>query len=201
MPELILASSSRYRQGLLRRLGLPFRALSPDIDETPLPGEVAAALVERLAATKAAKVGALLGQGVVVSSDQVAVVDGPQGERILGKPGGRAKAVAQLAELSGREVRFLTSLCVQEWVDGSRAAGEQLATETTLVRFRNLSTAEIERYVDQDKPFDCCGAFRSEGLGDALLQRMECADPSALVGLPLIRLCAMLRRVGLNPLG
>ena len=202
MPELILASSSRYRQGLLRRLGLPFRALSPDIDETPLPGEAAAALVERLAAAKAAKVGADLGEAVVVASDQVAVTDSPQGERILGKPGGRAKAIVQLAELSGREVRFLTSLCVQEWVDGSRrAAGEQLAAETTLVRFRNLSTAEIERYVDQDKPFDCCGAFRSEGLGAALLQRLECTDPSALVGLPLIRLCAMLRRVGLNPLG
>ncbi len=202
MPELILASSSRYRQELLRRLGLPFRVVSPDIDESPRPGEAAAALVERLAAAKAAKVGARLGEGVVVASDQVAVVAGPEGERILGKPGGRAKAVAQLAELSGREVYFLTSLCVREWVGGGSGAGaEQLATETTLVQFRNLSAAEIERYVEQDQPFDCCGAFRSEGLGASLLQRVESTDPSALVGLPLIRLCAMLRRVGLNPLG
>ena len=209
MPELILASSSRYRQELLRRLGLPFRVVSPDIDESPRPGEAAAALVERLAAAKAAKVGARLGEGVVVASDQVAVVAGPEGERILGKPGGRAKAIAQLAELSGREVYFLTSLCVREWVGGSGGSGagarhagsEQLATETTLVQFRNLSAAEIERYVEQDQPFDCCGAFRSEGLGTSLLQRIESSDPSALVGLPLIRLCAMLRRVGLNPLG
>ena len=200
MPELILASSSRYRRELLRRLGLPFRVLRPDIDESPLPGETAAVLVERLAAGKAAKVGDGLGEGVVVASDQVAVVDGPQGERILGKPGGRAEAVAQLAELSGREVCFLTSLCVRAWVGGS-GDSEQLATETTLVRFRRLSAAEIERYVDQEQPFDCCGAFRSEGLGAALLQSIETADPSALIGLPLIRLCAMLRRVGLNPLG
>ena len=113
-----------------------------------------------------------------------------------------------MAELSGREVYFLTSLCVREWVGGGsggagarHAGGEQLATETTLVQFRNLSTAEMERYVEQDQPFDCCGAFRSEGLGTSLLQRIESSDPSALVGLPLIRLCAMLRRVGLNPLG
>ena len=207
MPELILASSSRYRQELLRRLGLPFRVVSPDIDESPRPGEAAAALVERLAAAKAAKVAARLGEGVVVASDQVAVVAGPEGERILGKPGGRAKAIAQLAELSGREVYFLTSLCVREWVGGGsgggtrHAGGEQLATETTLVQFRNLSAAEIERYVEQDQPFDCCGAFRSEGLGASLLQGSKSADPTALVGLPLIRLCAMLRRVGLNPLG
>ena len=195
MPELILASSSRYRQGLLRRLGLPFRSLSPDIDESPQPGESAAALVERLAAAKAAKVGAALGEAVVVASDQVAVVAAAQGERILGKPGNRAGAVAQLAALSGQEVRFLTSLCVRS------AAGQQLATDATRVRFRDLSAAEIERYVDVDEPFDCCGACRSEGLGLALLKSIESTDPSALIGLPLIRLCAMLRRLGMNPLG
>ena len=201
MPELILASSSRYRQELLQRLGLPFRVLSPDIDESPRPREAAAALVERLAAAKAAKVGAGLSEGIIVASDQVAVVAGPQGERILGKPGGRAQALAQLAEQSGRQVRFLTSLCVRAQVGGGRLDGEQLATETTLVHFRDLSAAEMERYVDREKPFDCCGAFRSEGLGAALLQRIESADPSALIGLPLIRLCAMLRCLGLNPLG
>lgn len=194
MPELILASSSRYRQDLLRRLGLPFRSLSPDIDESPQPGESAAALVERLAAAKAAKVGSALGEAVVVASDQVAVVAAPQGERILGKPGNRAKAVAQLAALSGQEVLFLTSLCVRS------AADQQLATDEVRVRFRNLAAAEIERYVDLDKPFDCCGACRSEGLGLALLESIESMDPSALIGLPLIRLCAMLRRLGLNPL-
>ena len=106
MPELILASSSRYRQELLRRLGLPFRVVSPDIDESQRPGEAAAALVERLAAAKAAKVGARLGEGVVVASDQVAVVAGPEGERILGKPGGRAKAIANWRSCPGGKCTF-----------------------------------------------------------------------------------------------
>lgn len=219
MPELILASSSRYRQALLKRLGLSFRALRPDIDESPLPGEAATALVERLAAAKAAKVAATvadersdgIGQAalvdpgndrrlpgkpaVIIGSDQVAVVDGPQGERVLGKPGNRAEAIAQLGVQSGREVRFLTSLCVRD-ADG----GEQLATETTRVTFRSLSAVEIAAYVDRERPFDCCGAFRSEGLGLALTQRIEATDPNALIGLPLIRLCAMLRQLGLDPL-
>ncbi len=195
MPELILASSSRYRRALLGRLGLPFRALAADIDESPLPGEAAEALVERLAAAKAAKVAATVAGAIVIGSDQVAAVDGPTGERILGKPDDRSKAVAQLGVLSGREARFLTSLCVRD-ADG----GEQLATETTHVRFKNLCAAEITSYIDREQPFDCCGAFRSEGLGVALTQRIEAADPNALIGLPLIRLCAMLRRVGQDPL-
>lgn len=196
MPALILASSSRYRQELLGRLGLPFQTLSPDIDETSLPGETAAALVERLAAAKAAKVGKAVGDAVVVASDQVVAVHAPEGERILGKPGNRTAALSQLAALSGREAHFLTGVCVR-----SAGGGEQLATETTVVRFRRLDAPAMVRYIDREQPFDCCGALRSEGLGVALLERIECTDPNALIGLPLIRLCAMLRRAGMDPLG
>ena len=196
MTELILASSSPYRRTLLERLGLPFEALSPDIDETPLPGEAAEALVLRLAAAKAAKIAEARPNAVIIASDQVALADGPQGGAMLGKPGGRAGAIAQLTRLSGRRARFLTSLCVRQ-PNGS----QQLEAETTDVHFRTLSGQEIANYVDRDAPFDCAGAFRSEALGIALFQRIEGEDPNALIGLPLIRLCEMLRRAGFDPLG
>ena len=195
MTELILASSSAYRRALLERLGLPFEALSPGIDETPHPGEAAEALVLRLAAAKAAKIAAARPAAVIIASDQVAVADGPQGSAMLGKPGDGAGAIAQLTRLSGRWARFLTSLCVRE--PGGRL---QLETETTRVRFRRLSNPEIVRYVDHEAPFDCAGSFRSEGLGIALFKRIKGDDPNALIGLPLIRLCRMLRRAGLDPL-
>lgn len=195
MTPLILASSSPYRRTLLERLGLPFEALSPDIDETPHPDEAAEALVLRLAAAKAAKVAEARPGAVIIASDQVAVADGPQGGAILGKPGDRAGAIAQLTRLSGRRARFLTSLCVRE-----PNGGQQLEAETTDVHFRTLSDPEIARYVDREAPFDCAGAFRAEGLGIALFKGIEGNDPNALIGLPLIRLCEMLRRIGMDPL-
>ncbi len=195
MPELILASSSRYRAALLRRLGLPFAVQSPDIDEAALPDERAEALVQRLARAKAANVFAMRENDIIIASDQVGVVDGPGGERILGKPGDRQSAITQLKALSGREVRFLTSLCV------CHPGGEQLGVDTTRVQFRKLEAHAAARYVDREKPLDCAGSFRSEGLGIALFERIEGNDPNALIGLPLIQLCEMLRRIGIDPLG
>ena len=195
MTELILASSSPYRRSLLDRLGLPFEALSPDIDETPHPGEAAEALVLRLAAAKAAKIAEARPHAVIIASDQVAVAGGSQGGAILGKPGDRAGAIAQLTRLSGHRARFLTSLCVRQ-PNGS----QQLDAETTEVHFRELGDREIAHYVDRDAPFDCAGAFRSEGLGIALFKRIDGNDPNALIGLPLIRLCDMLRCAGFDPL-
>ena len=195
MPDLILASSSPYRRALLERLGLPFEAVSPDIDETPRAGEASEALALRLAAAKAAKVAEARPDAVIIASDQVAVAEGPEGHALLGKPGNRANAIAQLNRLSGSTARFLTSLCVRQ-PDG----GEQLEVQTTEVRFRMLGPREITRYVDRDRPFDCAGAFRSEGLGIALFEHIEGNDPNALIGLPLILLCQMLRRANFDPL-
>ena len=195
MTDLILASSSPYRRALLERLGLPFEAVSPNIDETPRAGEATEALALRLAAAKAAKVAEARPDAVIIASDQVAVAEGQEGYALLGKPGGRAKAIAQLTRLSGGRARFLTGLCVRE-----PGGQEQLEVETTEVRFRTLEPGEITRYVDRDTPFDCAGAFRSEGLGIALFERIKGNDPNALVGLPLILLCHMLRRVNFDPL-
>ncbi len=196
MTQLVLASSSPYRRTLLERLGLPFEALSPDIDETPHPGEAAEALVLRLATAKAAKVAAARPNAIIIASDQAAVAAGPEDGAMLGKPGHGAGAVAQLTRLSGRWARFLTSLCVRE-----PNGGQQLETEITQVHFRTLSRDEIGRYVARDAPLDCAGSFRSEGLGIALFKRIEGDDPNALIGLPLIRLCRMLRQAGVDPLG
>ena len=196
MTELILASSSPYRRILLERLGLPFESLSPDIDETPHANETAEALVRRLAAAKAARVAQDRPGAIIIASDQVAVADGPDGSAILGKPGDRAGAIAQLTRLSGGEAQFLTSLCVRQ-----PSGRQQLETETTQVHFRTLSNPEITHYVAREAPFDCAGSFRSEGLGIALFKGIEGNDPNALIGLPLIRLCRMLRHAGMDPLG
>ena len=196
MSQLILASSSPYRRTLLERLGLPFEALSPNIDETPHPGEAAKALVLRLATAKAAKIAEARPNATIIASDQAAVADSPEGGAILGKPRHSAGAIAQLSRLSGRRARFLTSLCVRE-PNGS----QQLETEVTQVHFRRLDNDEIARYVARDAPLDCAGSFRSEGLGIALFKRIEGDDPNALIGLPLIRLCRMLRQAGVDPLG
>lgn len=192
MRELILASSSRYRAELLARLGLPFRARSPDVDERARPAEDPEALVRRLAQAKAAAVAAQHPDALVIGSDQVAVCDG----EVLGKPGDVERAIAQLGRLSGRTVSFLTSLCLHDAAAGTA----QLAVVPTAVVFRRLSSAEIESYVARERPLDCAGAFKSEGLGIALFERLDGPDPSALIGLPLIELCGMLRRAGLDPL-
>lgn len=190
MPVLILASTSRYRQELLTRLRLPFEAVAPDVDEAPLPGEAPAALAERLALAKARAVAASRPEAVVIGSDQVADLDG----EALGKPGSHAAAQAQLRRMSGREVVFQTAVAV---VARGLAAIERAEVR---VRFRDLSDAEIDTYLRADEPYDCAGSAKVESLGIALLAAVESDDPTALIGLPLIRTCSLLRRAGLEPL-
>lgn len=184
---LILASTSRYRRELLERLRLPFHVARPDVDETALPGEDAAALSTRLAKAKAAAIGASQPENWVIGSDQTAELDDG---RILGKPGTREAAFAQLREMSGRAVRFRTAVCLLRGEDCLQAL------DTTTVCFRALDEVEIERYVDAEQPLDCAGSFKSEGLGIALFEAIETHDPTALVGLPLIALSGMLRQAG-----
>lgn len=186
-PALVLGSTSPYRRALLQRLGLPFAVDRPEVDETALAGETPAALVERLAREKALAVSARHPGAWIIGSDQLAELDG----RPLGKPGGRAGALAQLAGMSGREVTFLTAVCLAH--DG---AATGLEVDRTRVRFRDLAADEIERYVDAEQPFDCAGSFKSEGRGITLFEAIETRDPTALVGLPLIATSRLLRRAG-----
>ncbi|MDT8450401.1 MAG: nucleoside triphosphate pyrophosphatase [Wenzhouxiangellaceae bacterium] len=185
---LILASGSPYRAEMLARLGLPFSSADSGVDETPEDGESPDALVRRLAVTKASQVARKNPGALVVGADQVAVHD----DRVLGKPGNRERAIEQLEGMSGGRVEFLSGIALVgddfERVD---------AVPTVLV-FRPLARAEIERYVDRDRPFDCAGAMRSESLGIALLESLTSDDPSALIGLPLIRLSEWLREAGLG---
>lgn len=190
MPSLILASTSRYRQELLSRLRLPFEAIAPLVDETPLPGEAPPALAERLALAKARAVAATHVHAVVIGSDQVADLDG----EALGKPGSHDAAHAQLRRMSGREVVFQTAVAV---VAPGLAAIERAEVR---VRFRALSNAAIDTYLHADQPYDCAGSAKVESLGIALLEAVESDDPTALIGLPLIRTCQLLRRAGLEPL-
>lgn len=189
MPQtLILASTSPYRRELLARLGLPFTVANPQTDETPLPGEAPEALALRLAEAKARAVAAAHPDALIIGSDQVATVDG----EIYGKPGDHARAVAQLRRLSGRTVNFFTALCLF-----NAATGEaEVRGVPTLVAFRHLTDAEIDNYLRREPAYNCAGSAKSEGLGIALLERMTGDDPNALVGLPLIALCDMLRRQG-----
>ncbi|MDH5830273.1 Maf family protein [Luteimonas sp. M1R5S18] len=187
MPRLVLASTSRYRAELLSRLRLPFETVRPDVDEAPAAGESPASLALRLATAKAAAVAATRPEALVIGSDQVASCDG----RILGKPGTRATAIAQLQAMSGREVVFLTAVAIAS----AGAPGEQ-ALDTTTVRFRQLPDDEIARYVDAESPLDCAGSFKCEGLGIALFESIESRDPTALVGLPLIATARLLRARG-----
>ena len=191
-PALILASTSAYRQSLLQRLGLDFRAQGPGIDETRLPGEAVAALVRRLALAKARAVAVREPQAWVIGSDQAAVRAGSPDE-ILGKPGTVAHCIEQLEASSGRVVEFLTAVAVVRHSDG---ASHQFL-DTTRVRFRVLDRETIERYVKKESPLDCAGGFKSEGLGIALFESIESTDPTGLVGLPLIRLAAVLRDAGI----
>lgn len=183
---LILASTSRYRRELLERLRLPFNIARPDVDESARPGEQAQALARRLAAAKAGAIATLQPDAWVIGADQVASLQGQP----LGKPGNRETALAQLAAMSGCEVRFHTAVCLLR--------GEVLLeeTDTTVVSFRVLAAEEIARYVDADQPLDCSGSFKAEALGISLFERIESQDPTALVGLPLIALCRMLRQAG-----
>ncbi|UYG05351.1 Maf family nucleotide pyrophosphatase [Halomonas sp. LR3S48] len=193
MPRLVLASGSRWRRQLLDRLGLPYAWASPDIDESPRPGEAPVALVHRLSLAKASRVAETHPEHLVIGSDQVAEFDGD----ILGKPGDAATARAQLARFSGRRVTFLTGLALID----TRNARHWVCHERYDVLFRRLSDAEIARYVEREQPLDSAGSFRMEGLGITLFEKLEGDDPNTLIGLPLIRLCALLREAGLDPLG
>ncbi|MBL8488116.1 MAG: septum formation inhibitor Maf [Rhodocyclaceae bacterium] len=188
VPNLVLASTSPYRRELLTRLGLPFAVDAPDCDESPVPGETPAATAERLAEAKARAVQARYPRSLVIGSDQVAHCEG----RIFGKPGTRDRAVRQLQDLSGRTVVFHTGLCLLNTGTGhARVRGVPVE-----VKFRRLDPGEIERYLDREDALNCAGSARSEGLGIALLEYLRGDDPNALVGLPLIALCDMLRAEG-----
>lgn len=189
---LILASGSRYRRDLLARLHVSFRVQTSELDETPQPDETPPDLVTRLARAKAAAVAVQFPDDWVIGADQVAVSRG----RIAGKPRGAAQTIAQLKEASGQTVTFLTAVCLMH----HRDARSEQHVDDTMVRFRTLTEAEIKRYVELEQPFDCAGGFKSEGLGIALADRIDSADPTALIGLPLIWLSAALRRAGINAL-
>ena len=192
LPPLILGSTSRYRRELLGRLRLPFTCVAPDVDETPSPGEAPAALALRLALAKAHAVAALHPEAVVIGSDQVADLHGQP----MGKPGSHERAVAQLRQMSGQQVVFQTAVAV---VSAARGFSEALLAPVT-VQFRALSDFEIERYLRLDEPYDCAGSAKSESLGIALLAAIHSDDPTALIGLPLMRTCELLRRAGIDPL-
>jgi 7-methyl-GTP pyrophosphatase len=193
--ELILASTSAYRRSLLARVYPSFRCLAPGIDEAPHRGESAFAMVTRLSLAKARAVAERNPDAWVIGSDQAAVLLDPhQRENILGKPGTAARCIEQLESCSGKTVAYLTGVAVVR-----RSANIELEfVDTTRVTFRPLDRATIERYVERESPLDCAGGFKSEGLGISLCASIDSDDPSALVGLPLIRLCEELRRVGFD---
>jgi septum formation protein len=190
---LILGSTSRYRRELLARLRVPFDVVSPDVDETPLTGEAPQALAARLALAKAKAVAALHPQAVVIGSDQVADLNGEP----LGKPGTHERAVQQLQRMRGQTVVFQTAVSVvcQE------SHFEQTELAQIKVHFRNLSDTEIEAYLRAEEPYDCAGSAKSEGLGIALLDAIDNDDPTALIGLPMIRTARLLRAAGIDLLG
>ncbi len=188
--KIILASSSPYRRELLARLGIPFETVSPEVDESPLPGEAPPALAERLAVAKARKVAAGRANTLVIGADQVAVYGGT----IFGKPGGREAAAAQLRAASGRTVVLYTGLALVN-SDTGRVQSEVLPYRVT---FRPLDETLIQRYLDKEQPYGCAGSLRSEGLGIVLLEKFDGDDPNALIGLPLIRLVRMLEHEGVD---
>lgn len=188
--QLILGSTSRYRRELLERLNIPFQVASPDVDETPLPQEISSVLAERLALAKAKAVAAQFPLAVVIGSDQVADLNGQS----LGKPGTHDKAVAQLRMMRGQTVVFQTAVAVVCLKTGF----EQCSLASVRVKFRDLTDDEIENYLCIEQPYDCAGSAKSEGLGIALLAAIDSDDPTALIGLPLIRTCQMLRAAGIE---
>lgn len=192
MNTLILASSSPARQSLLQKLSLPFIAVSPDIDETPLKDEAAEALVIRLAQAKARALAERYPDHLIIGSDQVCLMEGS----IVGKPHSTENAVAQLMAASGKRITFYTGLALLNSTTGAW----QQCCETFSVDFRILTEQEIRRYVEKEQPLYCAGSFKSEGLGITLFEGLSGRDPNSLVGLPLIALCDMLRGEGYNPL-
>ena len=188
--SLILGSTSTYRRELLSRLHIPFEVAAPDVDETPSPGEAPSVLAERLALAKANAVAAKFPNAVVIGSDQVADLNGQS----LGKPGTHDKAVTQLRLMRGQTVVFQTAVAVVCLATGF----EQYSLAAVRVKFRDLTDYEIENYLQLEKPYDCAGSAKSEGLGIALLDAIDSDDPTALIGLPLIRTCQMIRAAGIE---
>ena len=192
MPRLVLGSSSASRRRLLERLSIPFSVVPPDVDESRLAGESPDALVRRLSEEKARAVGARVGTGLVIGSDQVALLDGT----VLGKPGNHANNVAQLTMASGRWLEFRTGVAVLDAASGRI----RIDVVPFAVRFRSLTAGDVEAYVSRERAYECAGGFRAERLGCALFERLRGDDPTALQGLPMIRLCEMLRSAGLDVL-
>ncbi|MDR5019205.1 nucleoside triphosphate pyrophosphatase [Yersinia rochesterensis] len=192
MPQLVLASTSSYRRALLEKLQLPFITAAPETDETPLPTETASALVQRLAQAKAQALAAHYPQHLIIGSDQVCVINGA----IIGKPHNHANAVKQLHQASGQCVTFYTGLALLNTATNSHSC----LCETFDVYFRTLNSAEIEGYLVREKPWNCAGSFKSEGLGITLFDKLSGRDPNTLIGLPLIALTQMLIEQGVNPL-
>ena len=192
-PSLILASTSVYRRELLARLKLPFECHASGVDESPGVGETALALVARLARAKARAVAAGSPDACVIGSDQLAVLgERERGETVMGKPGSVASCIDQLLRCSGQTLSFVTAVAVVRRADSFLSE----FIDTTRVAFRNLDRATVERYVAREAPLDCAGGFKSEGLGISLCESIDNADPTALVGLPLIQLAAVLRKLG-----
>lgn len=192
--RLILASTSIYRRELLARLRLPFSVCAPRVDESAGAGETPGALARRLALAKAEAVAARYPHALVIGSDQTATLDG---RSIIGKPGDLERAREQLRASAGRKLTFVTALALRRVADGY----QRLDDVVTEVRMRPLDEARIEAYLHAEQPFDCAGAAKSEGLGIAVIERIDGPDPTALIGLPLIRLCEMLEEAGMRVLG
>ncbi len=190
--NIILASTSPYRRELLTRLGLPFEIAPPSTDENALPGETPEAMALRLSEAKACAVARQFPDALIIGSDQVAILDG----QVFGKPGTHERAIEQLRMLSGHTVNFFTGLCLFN----SKTGRAQVAGVPTLVTFRDLTDREIDHYLRREQPYQCAGAAKVESLGIALLDRCHSDDPTALIGLPLIALCAMLRAEGVEVL-
>ncbi|WP_442782143.1 Maf-like protein [Collimonas fungivorans] len=190
LPRLILGSSSKYRKELLSRLHIPFDVIVPDIDETPHPGESPQATALRLALEKARSVALAAPNALVIGSDQVATLDDEQ----IGKPGNHENALAQLQKMRGRRVIFHTALCLWDSRHSQPEQAVQIENIQTFVTFRDLPDAELDAYLRIEQPYDCAGSAKNEGLGIAILEKIESTDPTALTGLPLIALTGMLRR-------
>lgn len=186
--QLVLASTSPFRRELLGRLGFSFDVANPRTDESPLPNEAPEDTALRLSEAKARAVASLFPDALIIGSDQVAVLDG----QAYGKPGTHDNAVRQLRTMRGRTVNFFTGLCLLD----ARTGQAQVCGVPTLVTFRDLNDAEIESYLRREQPYQCAGAAKSEGLGIAIIARMQGDDPNALIGLPLIALCNLLKEAG-----
>lgn len=192
MQQLILGSSSPFRADLLNKLNLSFIQVSPDIDETPKTDETATELVERLAIEKALEIAKTHPEGLIIGSDQVAVID----KTILGKPGNHQNAMAQLKQASGRDVTFLTGLALYN----AKTEGMQSLVEPFSVHFRNLTENQIDFYLKKEQPYQCAGSFKSEGFGISLFSKLVGDDPNSLIGLPLIRLIELLHNEAIDVL-